>query len=506
MEAELYRSGVPGLDEVMLGGFLPGRSIMIEGYTGTGKTVLGMSIVEAGIREAGEAGVIVSFEQLPETLYGDARSLGWDLRELERQDKLRVVFVSASTLVEEISTQIGRVNQLLAEIDARRLFLDGINMLDTVERDPFQRRRLIDRVLASFRREGLNVFFSREKAELSPLGTTPESYIADTVIQLSYVQQHGRRTRYLEVVKSRGQPTLNGIHSFTIGLSGVKVYPRQKAPLLQPTSLGFLDERASFDVPGLDDMLDGGLYRRSTTLIAGSSGTGKTLLSLQFVIAGAQRGERGMYISLEEPAEQIIGNARILAPNVEQLVAAGILTVLSMSPLEMDINEQIVRVRQALSGGNFRRLAFDGLSNYEDLLPEVEYKDYVYALLTFLKAQGVTAVVTSEIRGLTAVERVTEYGTSYILDNIIMLRFVELGNTLRRALVVLKTRGSGHANDIREYVITSQGIDIIPINPNVPVPVLSMQQYAHLLTQYPSVHESGPTQSRPPRGGSNPTE
>lgn len=481
----MYRSGVPGLDEVMLGGFLRGHSVMIEGYTGTGKTSLGESIIHAGIVQFDEHGVIVTFEQLPETLYRDALSLGWDLRALERQDKLRVVFISPATLVEEVTAQISKVNELISDVDAQRLFIDGINMLETVERDPFLRRRLIDQVIAAFRREGLSVFFSREKPEATPLGAAPESYIADTVIQLTQVLRHHRRIRFLEVIKSRGQDSLNGLHTFTIGPGGVTVYPRQTLPALQPRPVAFGETRAAFGVEPLDQMLQGGLFKRSATLLAGSSGTGKTLLCLQFLIHGAKTGEPGLFVSLEEPVEQVINSARNLAPDVDRLVQSRALTVLQFSPLEVDVNEQIVRVRDAVKSLGVTRLCFDSLSNYQDLLPEVEYKDYVYALLAYVKSLDVTSIFTSEIRELTSVETITPYGTSYLLDNIIMLRFVELANTLRRALVILKTRGSGHANDIREYEITGEGIRILPIDPSVPVPVLSIQQYSHILTGFP---------------------
>ena len=482
----IYRTGIPGLDELMVGGFRDDRSVMIEGYTGTGKTVLGMAIIEAGIRERGEPGVIVTFEQPPSDLYDDALSLGWDFRALERQNKLRVIFVSPATLLDELAAQVGRVSELIAEIDARRLYVDGVNMLGTVERDQFRRRQLLIKLIAAIQREGLNIIFSRERPESDPLGTAPESYLADTVIQLSHAQQHGRRTRYLEVVKSRGQEVLTGLHSFKIGRGGVTIYPRQKMPALQTRSLAYGEERAAFGVAPLDEMLRGGLFRRSATLVAGSSGTGKSTLALQFLLHGARQGEPGLFVSLEEPAEQVIENARGVAPDVDGFLEDGTLRVLRLSPLEMDVNEQIVRVREGLADGRVQRLAFDSLSSYENLLADVEYRDYVFALLSFVKSLGVTALFTSEIHSLVGVERITVYGTSYLLDNVILLRFVELANSLRRAVVVLKTRGSDHANDIREYVVTKEGIQILPIGPDVTVPVLSIQQYSHLLTQQPT--------------------
>jgi circadian clock protein KaiC len=489
--AGIYRTGIPGLDELMLGGFLDGRSVMIEGYTGTGKTVLGMSLIEAGIRELGEPGVIVTFEQPPSAIYDDASTLGWDFRELERQNKLRVIFISPATLLDELAAQVGRVTELIAEIDARRLYVDGVNMFATVERDQFLRRQLLVKLIAAFHREGLNVIFSRERAESDPLGLAPESYLADTVIQLSHVQQHRRRIRCLEVVKSRGQEVLTGQHTFKIGRDGIAIYPRQKMPALQPRPMTYGEPRAAFGVPLLDEALRGGLFQRSATLIAGSSGTGKSTLAMQFLIHGARLGEPGLFVSLEEPAEQVIENARGVAPDVEELLRAGTLRVLRLSPLEMDVNEQIVRVRESLVDGRTKRLAFDSLSNYEDLLTDVEYRDYVFALLSFVKSRDVTALFTSEIRELIGVERITTYGTSYLLDNVILLRFVELANTLRRAIVVMKTRGSDHANDIREYVITEEGVQVLPIPPDVTVPILAMQQYSNLLTGSMAAQQTG---------------
>jgi circadian clock protein KaiC len=347
----------------------------------------------------------------------------------------------------------------------------------------------------------LNVYLSREKPELAPLGTTPEYYIADTVIQLTYVQQHNRRIRYLEVVKSRGQEVLTGLHTFTVGKGGVTVFPRQKMPGVQPELVVFGADRAAFGVPGLDEMLHGGLLRRSSTLLAGSSGTGKTILSMQFLLHGAKLGEPGLFVTMEEPAVQIIANAESLAPDVQKVVDAGLLTALQLSPLETDINQQIVMVREKMRAVNAKRLVFDSLSNYADVLPEVDYKEYVYALLSFVKGSGITAVFTEEIRELTEVEKVTPFGTSYLLDNIIMLRFVELANSLRRAIVILKTRNTAHASDIREYVIKPEGLEILPLDPNVPVPVLSLQQYSHILTPFPTLFgQQAPSRPRGSRG------
>lgn len=418
-------------------------------------------------------------------MYQDALSLGWDLRLLERQNKLRVVFISPATLVDELSAQISRIADLIAEVDARRLFLDGINMLETVERDSYLRRRLIDRVIAAFHREGLNVYFSREKPEAAPLGATPESYIADTVVQLTFMPQRRRRIRCLEIVKSRGQKVVSGLHTFKIDTGGIVVYPRQKTPFLQPQPVAYEEERAAFGVAELDEMLRGGLFKRSATLVAGSSGTGKSMLCLQFLLHGARNGEPGLFVSLEEPAEQIVANARNLAPDVDELLRRGKLLILNLSPLEMDVNEQIIRVRETAADGKVARLVFDALSSYEGLLADVDYKDYVYALLSFIKSSAVTSLFVTEIHELTAVERVTTYGTSYLVDNIVMLRFVELANRLRRAIVILKSRGSDHADDIREYIIGKEGIRILPIDPSMTVPVLALQQYSHVWTGIP---------------------
>lgn len=180
------------------------------------------------------------------------------------------------------------------------------------------------------------------------------------------------------------------------------------------------------------------------------------------------------------------------------LIQSGSLTVMYLSPLEVDVNEQIIRVREALRAHQVVRLALDPLSNYEDVLPAVEYRDNIFALISFVKSSGVTAPFTTEIRELTAVERITSFGTSYLVDNIILLRFVELANELRRAVVVLKTRGSDHSNDIREYVITREGIKILPIEPSFAVPVLSMQQYSHVLTPYPVPREGAAEKARGP--------
>ena len=151
---------------------------------------------------------------------------------------------------------------------------------------------------------------------------------------------HSRRVRHTEVVKSRGQDSLGCLHTFKIGEGGITVFPRQKAPLLQPRPVAYEEEKLAFGVQGLDEMLEGGVFRRSSTLIASSSGTGKSLLSLQFLIDGARRGKPGLFVSLEEPSEQVINNARVLAPEADELVQQGKLTVIHLSPLETDKRTQ----------------------------------------------------------------------------------------------------------------------------------------------------------------------
>ncbi|MBI2571680.1 MAG: AAA family ATPase [Candidatus Schekmanbacteria bacterium] len=446
--------GIEGLDEVLCGGLLRGRSYLVKGVAGSGKTTLGLQFLLAGAERWGEAGLLFTFEEKADKLQEDAASLGLDLREAERRGEVMVVATSPSAIGDLLSNPGGRIGKFLAEHAAHRAVVDSLTAFTALAAEPTELRARVNQFLAGLDREGLTPLLIVE--ESGQVSASMFEYQVDGVIDLAFVSHGGRRRRRtIEVLKARGQPFLAGKHAVELGAGGIRVYP-----LAQPrggSATQRARERACTGIAGLDQMLGGGLLAGSTCLVAGSSGTGKTTLALSFLAQGGKSGEPGMMVSLQESAADLVDEAGAIGLGAG--FQKGLVQVLYRSPIDLCPEELAYAAKQVVSRDGIRRVAIDSLSDLiaaatdEDLL-----RDTLYDLVDAFARAGVTAMFTHEIGEMFGPVSVTQERLSGLMHATIFLRFVEMDGRIRRAVSVLKMRGSAHDTSIQEIRTTGQGL------------------------------------------------
>lgn len=282
--------------------------------------------------------------------------------------------------------------------------------------------------------------------------TDPEFAIADGIINLEHPAEDVQDRRVLRISKMRGVRYLGGEHSFAIDERGMQVFPRQEA-LTHAPSYRATEERVSTGIDTLDAMMYGGLIRSSSTLVAGSAGTGKTVLSLHFLAAGALQGERGLMVSFQENPEQLALRAAHFRLQDKLGFDAQRTEVLFLSPVELDIDAAAAEIRTAVESRNVRRMVIDSVAELEFAVRDPErFDDFLASLVGFLREHEVTTLMTREITQLYGSElTIANRGLSYIVDNILLLRYIELEGQLRRVIGVVKSRGSDHDKSLREW-------------------------------------------------------
>src|SRR6266705_1083175 len=417
-ESDLVSTGIKGLDEVLFGGIPRGNIILVAGSAGTGKTTLGVEFVYRGARQFNEPGVIVLFELAPDKLIRDAALFGWDLRELERDGRLKMVFTTRQVFQQELLQADSVLLAEAAEIGARRIFVDGLVRLP--EPNGGEPREAFHLLAEGLHRENMTAMLALEST-MGPAPTrAPEEFVADTILQLTIEPVQRAVLRSVEVVKSRGHEYALGRHSFRIvNGQGLEVYRRVQAPRgvkreggasFDPTS------RVTTGIPGLDELVNGGYFVASTTLVVGISGAGKSVMALQFIAEGARRGERSLMITLDEPPGQVLRNAQSIGIDLRSLLDRRLVHLWYEPPQEFEIDRHFAQIEAIVENFKPQRVVIDSLSTYGSSLGATErsFRDFFHAIVALMKEHQVTAVY-----------------------NIILMNWVELGNTFRHAVVPL---------------------------------------------------------------------
>jgi circadian clock protein KaiC len=487
---DAVRTGVSGLDEIFLGGITRNNNVLVEGAPGTGKTTLGLRFIQAGAAEFGEPGIIVSLELDAAKLIRDAKGFDWNLEDLTSKRLLRIVNATPAALLREFGTDDSVLAAHLEEIGAKRLMIDGLTPLRLyAEANALPFREDLHALIEALTARGVTTLMTAEREE--GVGIAHERYVFDTIISLSRHERRRRVTRRLTVEKSRGQDFIEGSHAMEIAAgAGVRVYRRaQSRPKVgerQPTST----TRISTGVTSLDAMMEGGLYLGSITLVTGISGTGKTVAGIQFLCAAVRAGRRGLLVSLDEHPAQIVRNAKTLGFDLQKHVDDGSITIHYESPLELELDIHFDRVARLIDEKKIDCIVFDSIAVYEMSSPD-EAGDFLYSLATFCKDRLITAYFNYESPELLGVSQISEeLKGSHLVDNILLLSYVEISTLLRRALTVPKVRGSRNVQVTREYVIGQDGIAFVDDAPGqqgiTPVPQLPFSAYYGLLSRSPT--------------------
>src|SRR5438067_7474039 len=452
-DIDLVKTGVTGLDSILNGGIPRGNVIVVEGPAGSGKTTLGLEFIYRGATEFNEPGLIVLFEVSPLKIIRDAAQFGWDFPELEREGKIKIVFTTRSVLQQELQQADSLLLAEASQIGARRIFIDALQPLPHDGHNGHDGAREVFHTLAQgLHRENVTAMLAVETPGLERvrLASPPvEEFVADSIIVLRIEDVQRAALRSIEVVKSRGHEFQMGSHSLRIvDGHGLEVYRRVQAPRDVRR-----EEAASFDpttrvstgVPGLDPLVNGGYFLGSTTLVVGVSGVGKSVMGLQYLAEGIRRGERSLMLSLDEAPAQVLRNARSIGIDLEPEIARGIVRIQYDAPQEIEIDRHFFRIERTIEEFKPRRVVIDSLSTYGSALgPGRIFRDFFHSLVVLLKQYQVAAVYNHEnpeILGMSSMAG-EEYPLSSLVDNILLLNWVELGDEFRLALTIAKMRAN----------------------------------------------------------------
>jgi circadian clock protein KaiC len=462
---------------------------------------MGIQFIHSGVTQCGEPGIIVMFETNPDRLIRDAARFGWDLADLEKQNKLKIIFTNPQVLEAELRSPNSLLLETAVEMGAKRIFIDGIGLLSPSAASgnrpsmsgPGSYRELLLQLLEGLFRQKLTAMFSHETGLLEESRATLESagFLADTLIELSLDRQNRLGHRSVEIIKSRGQDYVAGRHTLRITAGkGLEVFRRVQAPLArnlnQPTSTA---KRSVVGVQALDDLFGGGLFDGSTTMVVGISGVGKTVLGTQLLREGiVKEGKRALLISLDEHPAQIIRNADTIGINLEEHIDSGMLHILYENPQELEVDSHFARIVKTIEDNDIQRLVIDGVTSYSNALDDQRaYRDFFHALVAYSKFRLMTTFFNYENPELFGISQyMPEFPVSSIVDNIILLSLVEFGNRLHRCMAVVKARGCKHEFDTREFTVGQGGITLLPLDKNSEMPVLPIESYSSVLSRAPT--------------------
>ena len=504
-EPDLIKTGITGLDSILGGGVPRGNIIVVEGPPGSGKTTVGLEFVYRGAKEFDEPGLIVLFEVAPLKVIRDATRFGWDFSDLERQGRIKIIFTTRSVLQHELEQADGLLLAEAAQIGARRIFIDSLPPPRPDGQNGGHSDRDVFHLLAEgLQREHLTAVLALEAPglERTQLATPPlEEFISDTLIMLRIQDIQRAASRSIEIVKSRGHDFQMGRHTFRIvDGHGLEVYRRVQAPRGVGRELAAAydtETRVSTGVPGLDDIVNGGYFLGSTTLIVGVSGVGKSVMGLQYLAEGARRGERSLMLSLDETPAQIMRNAATLGIDLRADIERGTVKIQFDSPQEIEIDRHFYQIEQIVQQFKPQRVVIDSLSTYGSTLGSSVrvFRDFFHALVALMKQHQVAAVYNHEnpeILGMSSMAG--EYALSSLVDNIVLLNWVELGDEFRLGLTIAKMRANPTSHVTHECeVVNGQGMRVLPRR--MPPAGLPFSSYRNLVSRSPQRNPSpGPVE------------
>ena len=456
-------TGIVGLDQISGGGLPKGRTTIVCGGPGCGKTMLGLEFLVRGATEFKEPGVLVAFEETPEEMARNVASLGFDLKDLAERKKLFLdfVYVEPSEIQEtgeyDLEGLFIRLQHAVESVGAKRVMLDTLEALFSGFSNPGILRAEIRRLFRWLKEKGLTTIVTAEKGEGTLTRHGLEEYVSDCVILLDHRITEQISTRRMRIVKYRGTKHGADEYPFLIDENGMSVLPVTSMELQHKVS----NQRVPTGIPDLDDMLERkGYFRGSSVLISGAAGCGKTILAASFAEAACKQGERCLFIGFEESTDQITRNVKSVGINFEPLIKKGLLVHRAWRPTQYGIEMHLLRIHKLIEKYKPSNVVIDPITNLIAAGTENDVHSMLMRLMDFLKERGVTSVFTS----LSNVGEIaeSEVGISSLIDSWVSLRYTELFGKRLRGLLVLKARGMAHSSELREMLITSQGIKLGP--------------------------------------------
>ena len=461
LELEKTPTGIRGLDQITRGGLPRGRVTLVAGSAGAGKSLLGLEFLVTGARQYGEPGVLVSFEESEAKVTRNVRSLGFDLDQL-RQDGLLVMLAFRVEPADFVATGEFDLEPLFAILDdtikrvgAKRVVLDTIEVLFGAFGDDSIVRSELSRLARWLDDRGVTVIVTGERGDKSLTRNGIEEYVTDCVIVLDHRVTEEISTRRLRVLKYRGSVHGTNEYPFLISARGFVVLPITSIAL----NYGASEERISTGIPRLDHMLGGGLFRGSTLLVSGMAGTGKTSLGAHMVSSACARGERALLVLFEESPAQFLRNMRSLGLNLQQWVDAGLLHIWAARPSAVGMETHLALLAELIEDETPSVAILDGMASIGNGILATEAASLVARKIDLLKSREITTLVTALGPG----DETSEESLSSMVDTWLLLRNVEANGERNRLLFVLKSRGTAHSNQVREFVLTDHGVELVDV-------------------------------------------
>ncbi len=458
-------SGIKGLDEITEGGLPRGRPTLICGSAGSGKTLFSMEFLVHGATLHDEPGVFIAFEEKTDELAMNVASLGFDLKKLqdEKRIKLDHVQVERSEIEEtgeyDLEGLFIRLGYAIDSIGAKRVVLDTIESLFAGLDNMAILRAELRRLFGWLKEKGVTTVITGEQGEGSLTRQGLEEYVSDCVILLDHRIDNKISTRLLRIVKYRGSVHGTNEYPFLIDSEGISILPVTSLTLQHPVS----SERISSGIPSLDQMLGGeGFFRGSSVLVSGTAGTGKTSIAASFADSTCQRGERCLYLAFEESPTQIVRNMGSIGGDLQRHVDSGLLKFHASRPTLHGLELHLVVIHKIVSQFKPDVVILDPITNLITVGSVSEVKSVLIRLVDFLQTRGITVMFTA----LTLKEGITEQTDEHVsslVDAWLLVRDIEANDERNRGLYVMKSRGMKHSNQVREFVISDEGLDLVDV-------------------------------------------
>lgn len=458
-------TGIPGLDEITLGGLPTGRPTLICGGPGCGKTLFALEFIVRGAEQYSEPGVFIAFEEKPEELSANVTSLGFDLEQLQKQKKLKIDYVHVDkTEIEEtgeydLEGLFIRLGYAIDSIDAKRVVLDTIeNLFSGLTNEGILRAEL-RRLFSWLKEKGVTAIITGETGEKTLTRQGLEEYVSDCVILLDHRIINQISTRRLRIIKYRGTMHGTNEYPFLIDEEGISVLPVTSLKLNKRVST----EIVSSGIKPLDSMLGrGGFYKGSSVLVSGTAGTGKTSFAASFINNVCERKQRSLYFAFEESPSQIIRNMKSIGIDLQKHIDKGLLEFYASRPTLYGLEMHLVSIHKAIRKFKPQVVVLDPITNLITVGSVSDVKSMLVRLIDYLQSEQITVMFTALTLN-TVVSDQTDEGVSSLVDAWVLIKDIEMNGERNRGLYVIKSRGMQHSNQIREFVITDDGLDLVDV-------------------------------------------
>ncbi|HEX8174131.1 MAG TPA: ATPase domain-containing protein [Pyrinomonadaceae bacterium] len=463
---ERMPTGIPGLDEIVLGGLITQNSYLIVGGPGTGKTILSFQWLLEG-KSRGESALYITLAEPGGKIERNVRSFGWQLEGVKMVDLTPTIAESKTPEAEYHvfhPSEVERTPVWQGIYDAvekhkpARLVVDSITQLRYLSTDEYQFRKQMLALVAFLDNCGCTSFLVFEPTELEK--ETSVALAVDGIIRLHREVSPGRviGLRSIEVEKLRGSDFMSGLHQMRIGSKGVCIYPHK---IETPSEIKPGEKLLATGIPHLDELLGGGLESGTTTIITGPAGAGKSTLGMKFLAESVGAGASAVLYAFEESMQSIVTRCQGIGMGIQKMMDAGALRIVRVNPMEMYPDEFLGMVRRAVEDEGCKIVMVDSLRGYELAMEEFgTMVANISNLVTYLNGKAVTTLLINEVENITGDLKATEFAVSYVADNIILMRYAEYNSRVIKIIGCLKKRLGTFQPELRQLHITSRGIEV----------------------------------------------